>query len=273
MNILVCFKVGPDLDQLSGSDWVADGCSRVETRFVKKMINPYDESALELALKMADQARGRATTTNLNALTVADSGANLTLKSLRALGYQEAVRIESDAELDFVPEEIAALVTAYVLSTDGFDLIMMGRQSGVGDNAKTPLLTAEFLQWPCITQVTGIVKDTAGTYQVTAMADEGIVTRVIKPPCVLAVGNAPFSTLRVPTLKAIKEQAEQPVKAYAAAELRKALSYPPLNPNAELLKLEVVNRKREGTIIEGADAAEKAQILYQSYLKGWLAEL
>jgi electron transfer flavoprotein beta subunit len=106
MNILVCFKVVPDLDQLSGSDWVVDSCSRVETRFVKKMINPYDESALELALKMADQARGSAITTSLNALTIADSGANLTLKSLRALGYQEAVRIESDAETDFAPEEI-----------------------------------------------------------------------------------------------------------------------------------------------------------------------
>jgi electron transfer flavoprotein beta subunit len=113
---------------------------------------------------------------------------------------------------------------------------MMGRQSGVGDNAKTPLLTAELLQWPCITQVTAVEKDTAGTYQVTAMADEGtVVNRVIKPPCVLAVGNAPSSTLRVPTLKAIKEQAEQPVKTYAAAELIKTSPNLPLNPGAELL--------------------------------------
>lgn len=273
MNVLVCFKVVPDLDQLSESDWVVDGCFRVETRFVKKMINPYDESALELALKLADQARGSAIATSLTALTVADSGANLTLKSLRALGYQEAVRIEDDAELDFAPENVAALFAAYIRSTDGFDLIMMGRQSGVEDNAKTPLLAAELLQWPCITQVTAVEKDTAGTYKVTAMADEGTVTRVIKPPCVLAVGNAPSSTLRVPTLKAIKEQAEQPVKTYAAAELRKISPHLPLNPDAELLNLEVVNRKRESIIIDGADAAEKAGILYQSYLKGWLAEL
>jgi electron transfer flavoprotein beta subunit len=65
MNVLVCFKIVPDLDQLSGSDWVIDGCSRVETRFVKRMINPYDESALELALKMADHAGGAGVTTAL----------------------------------------------------------------------------------------------------------------------------------------------------------------------------------------------------------------
>jgi len=273
MNVLVCFKILPDLDQLSVSDWLVDGCSRVETRFVKKIINPYDESALELALKLADQARGKALTSNLNALTIADSEANLTLKSLRALGYQEAVRIEADRDLDFAPENVATLIAAYVLSTDRLDLIMMGRQSGVGDNAKTPLLTAELLQWPCITQVTAVEKDSAGTYKVTAMTDEGTVIRVIEPPCVLAVGNAPSSTLRVPTLKAIKEQAEIPVKTYTADELRNATPHLPLKPDAELLKIEVVNRKREGIIIEGADATEKAQILYQSYLKGWLAEL
>jgi electron transfer flavoprotein beta subunit len=273
MNVLVCFKIVPDLDQLSGSDWVVDGCSRVETRFVKRMINPYDESALELALKMADQARGGGVTLGLNALTIADSGANLTLKSLRALGYQEAVRIEADRDLDFAPEDFAALIAAYVLSTDRLDLILMGRQSGVGDNAKTPLLTAELLQWPCITQVIAVKKESTGSYLVTAMADEGVVTRIIELPCVLAVGNAPSSTLRVPTLRAIKEQSSIPVKAYTAAELIKAAPTLPVNPGAELLTLEVVNRNRGGLIIEGADATEKAQILYQSYLKGWLAEL
>jgi len=273
MNVLVCFKVVPDLDQLSGSDWVVDGCSRVETRFVKRMINPYDESALELALKMADQARGSGVTLGLNSLTIADSGANLTLKSLRALGYQEAVRIEADRDLEFAPEDVAALIAAYVLSTDPLELIMMGRQSGVGDNAKTPLLIAELLRWPCITQVIAVEKDAAGTYLVTAMADEGVVTRIIEPPCVLAIGNAPSSTLRVPTLRAIKEQSAIAVKTYAAAELISTSPTLPVNPGAELLTLEVVNRNRGGLIIEGADATEKAQILYQSYLKGWLAEL
>jgi electron transfer flavoprotein beta subunit len=273
MNVLVCFKIGPDLDQLSGSDWIVDGCSRVETRFVKRMINPYDESALELALKMADQAGGAGITTGLEALTIADSGANLTLKSLRALGYQEAVRIEADRDLDFAPEDVAALIAAYVLSTDRLDLILMGRQSGVGDNAKTPLLTAELLRWPCITQVTAIKKDSAVTYLVKAIDDEGVINRIIKPPCVLAVGNAPSSTLRVPTLRAIKEQSAIPVKTYAAAELISTSPTLPVSPGAELLTLEVVNRKRGGLIIDGADATEKAQILYQSYLKGWLAEL
>lgn len=273
MNVLVCFKVVPDLDQLSGSDWVVDGRSPVETRFVKKIINPYDESALELALRLADQSGSSGVTTNLSTLTIADSSANLTLKSLRALGYREAVRIESDTELDFAPENIAALLTAYIHRTTGFDLVITGRQGGVGDNAKTPLITAELLGWPCITQVTGVESKPDGYFKVTALADEGTVTRVIKPPCVLAVGNAPFSTLRVPTLKAIKEQADVPIKTISGLELKKAASKLQDFPGTELLNLEVVNRKRNTVMITGADAAEKARILYQSYLKGWLAEL
>jgi len=222
MNVLVCFKVVPDLDQLSGSDWVVDGCSRVETRFIKKMINPYDESALELALKLANPAKVSGITTNLSALTIADSGANLTLKNLRALGYQQAVRIESDAELDFAPQEIAILIAAYIRNANDFDLIIIGQQSGVGDNAKTPLLTAELMQWPCITQVTAIENDPAGNVKVTSLADEGTVTRVIKPPCVLAVGTPlPFPLCAYQPLKRSRNRPQYRLKPSAAQKLEK----------------------------------------------------
>ncbi len=273
MNVLVCFKIVPDLDRLSIDDWMIDNCARVETRFVNKIINPYDESALELALKLSEQARGVGVAVTLQALTIAGGWANLALKKLRALGYQEAVRIESEEELSFDPEKVATLIATYIHNTNSIDLVMMGRQNSVGDNAKTPLLTAELLKWPCINQVTAVEIDTAGIYQVTSIADEGVITRKVKPPCLLAVGNAPFSYLRVPTLKAIKEQAAQPVKTLDTAELRLFSPFLPLISGVELLDLKIVNRKRAGTIIEGKNAAEKAGILYHSYLKGWLADL
>ena len=46
MDVLVCFKVVPDLDQLPPGGWEIDSALRVETIFVKTMLNPYDESAL-----------------------------------------------------------------------------------------------------------------------------------------------------------------------------------------------------------------------------------
>jgi len=273
MNVLVSFKVVPDLDLLSGNDWTVDGNCQVETRFVKKMINPYDESALELALKLADQAGNAGFSIDLSALTIADSGSDLTLKSLRALGYRQAIRIAEEDDLRFAPEKVAALITAYARQRDDFNLIFMGRQSGVGDNAKTPLVAAELLGWPCITQVTGVTMISQHTLQVSAISDQGLVTRTIKTPCLLAVGNAPFSYLRVPTLRAIKEQAEQPIDVITRSDLKNTLSSLPYNPTIDLIKLEPISRKRNNEIIEGSNTAEKAEKLYQQYLKGWLTEL
>jgi electron transfer flavoprotein beta subunit len=273
MRVLVCFKVVPDLDLLSGSDWSVDSSLRVETRFVKKIINPYDESALELALQLADQAGKSGLQIDLSALTIGDTGADLTLKTLRALGYKDTVRIEDGDELRFAPERAAAIIAAFTRTKEAYDLIIMGRQSGEGDNAQTPLLTAEMLKWPCITQVTAVNPNTFETLEVTAIADGGVMTRTIKPPCLLTVGNAPFSNLRIPTLKAIKQRVHQPVIPITAAELKKDVSYFSLHGDIELLSLEPISRKRKGIIIDGQDATEKAQILYESYLKGWLAEL
>jgi electron transfer flavoprotein beta subunit len=273
MNVLVSFKIVPDLDLLSGHDWKVYNSNRVDTRFVKKMINPYDESALELALKLADQAGNAGFSIDLSALTIADSGSDLTLKSLRALGYKKTTRIAEEDDLRFAPEKVAAMITAYARQRGNFDLIFMGRQSGVGDNAKTPLVTAELLGWPCITQVTGVERITARSLQVTAIADEGLVTRAIEPPCLLAVGNAPFSNLRVPTLRAIKEQGERPIDLITMADLKSTLSSLPMKPDADLIKLEPISRKRKSVLIEGSNAVEKAEILYQKFLKGWLAEL
>jgi electron transfer flavoprotein beta subunit len=175
--------------------------------------------------------------------------------------------------LSFAPEKIAALITAYARQKGDFDFIFMGRQSGVGDNAKTPLVAAELLGWPCITQVTGVTIKSQHTLQVKAITDQGLVTRTIKPPCLLAIGNAPCSYLRVPTLRAIKEQAERPIAVSTRSDLKNALKNLPHNPASDLTKLEPISRKRNRVIIEGSDAAEKAENLYQHYLKGWLTEL
>jgi electron transfer flavoprotein beta subunit len=54
MRILVSFKVTPDFEALREADWAAAAADGVETRYVRRIINCFDESALELALRVAD---------------------------------------------------------------------------------------------------------------------------------------------------------------------------------------------------------------------------
>ena len=75
-----------------------------------------------------------------------------------ALGFSHAVRVEAEEDVDlrFCPGLIADVTAKYVKETASQDVIVMGTQSSDGSNMKTPLLLAERLGWPCITQVTAL---------------------------------------------------------------------------------------------------------------------
>ena len=76
MKALICFKAVPELEALTGSDWRPDHRFRPETRFARTVINPLDESALELSLKLRDQAAKGGHEVHLTALTIGDGRAD-----------------------------------------------------------------------------------------------------------------------------------------------------------------------------------------------------
>jgi electron transfer flavoprotein beta subunit len=271
MRILVSLKVVPDLDLLRDKKWTIKNNLPVETAYVKKIINTYDESALELTLKMADHRKAMNLETELFALTIGEAYADLFLKNLLALGFTKTYRVNSDLDLRFNPEAAAMLIASFTGNYEPFDLLIMGMQSSDGDNAKTALLTAEELAWPCISGITNYYSDQSDLVAVESISDQGLVKQTVRTPCILAVGNAPGSLLRVPTLKAIKKAAEKDIRILTLEELNAKSEDLLLQSNAELQELETVDNNRESIIIEGASAEEKAHLLYENYLKGWLS--
>lgn len=265
----MCFKAVPDLDMLSDEDWTADSNLKVDVSFIRNILNCFDESALEMALKLSDSAESFNVLMNLTALTIGDKKSEAYLKTLYALRFEKALRIENNEDVRFLPEVVAAVISKYVKEKNNQDAIILGRQSGEGDNAKTPLLLAEMLEWPCITQVINIEADKEDTLKVTSMVDGGILTQIIKTPCVLAVGNAPNSYMRVPTLKDRMKYGKRAIEVLDIQEF----NIQAVATNYELKGLEKIINKREGIIIEGATSEEKAKILYNSYLKGRLEKL
>lgn len=271
MRILVSFKVVPDLDLLRGREWTVKDNFPVEPAYAKKVINTYDESALELALKMADRSSEPGQKTELAALTIGEAYADLFLKKLLALGFHRACRVESSLDLRFNPCATAAIIAAFAGKYGPFDCITMGLQSSDGDNARTALLAAEELSWPCITGVTGFSPTGAGQVAVSNISDQGLTRQTVRTPCILAVGNAPSTLLRVPTLKAIKAAAAKEIKLLSPEDLNCKPVKLAADSDIELQGLETVHNSREGIIIEGTSAEEKAHLLYDRYLKGWLS--
>jgi len=295
MRILVSFKVTPDYEALRPVDWRADagetragraadeercagdprGADEVpatagtpgapETRFVRRILNTFDESALELALRLRDDLDALGDRAALEAVTVGGAETDAQLTTLLALGYERAARIDAGAEVDFAPDLVAALVAAHARDVRG-DLLLLGCCSGPGDGGTVPFLLADRLGWPCLTHVTALEALPGGRLRATCAADDGLLGVTLRPPCVLAVGNAVVSRLRVPTLT------DRLARRDAAAEVRAAAA---LGVDAAALgaascrpeRFTRIDRRRAGVIVGGPTARDKARALYETYVR------
>ncbi len=288
MKVLVCCKVVPDLEMLTEEDWIVRDMD-VELRFAKKEWNTFDESALEMALRLrdswdkawaggvtgeavvetvngADDGGGEGLGYVLTALTIGDAGADPFLKNLLALKFDHAARIEHGGDVRFSPAVVAELIARYIRES-GQDVILMGNRSGPGDNGVTPLMTAELLGAPCITRVRDIRPASSASDRliVESEVDDGILEQEINPPCVLSVGNAEKTYLRVPTLKDKMKYGSRPVEV--SAEHPREQPEPTSSDGYRLKDLEYIDANREGILIEGGSPEEKARKVYELYLK------
>jgi len=267
MNILVCFKADPDLEMLTVGDWVVNQNLQIDVSFVKLALTCFDESALEIALRLSDSSVSLNVPLTLQTLTIDGPAATYILKYLNALRFNQVVRIDNHEDTRFKSAAIASILTQYILKYAPQDVLLMGRQSGIGENAKTPLLVAEMLGWPCITQVISVEPVDKHHLTVTGKVDDGRLQQRIQTPCVLSVGDAPSTFLRVPTLKNRMRYGKRPIEVISVKD------FEPLAETNELMELQVINYERPGILIEGETPAEKATKLYAGYLKERLEKL
>lgn len=279
LRIAVGFKVTPDYEALRPSNWArlaaAGGRSeRAEaTRYVRRMFGVFDEAALELALRLRDARAERGLQTSLAAFSVAGREADPFLATLQALGF-EVARLDpgepgADGGLDFAPAATAALVAAAAQRLGG-DVLLLGSRCGPGESGAVPFLAAETLDRVCLTEVTAVEPAAGDRLRVTWAADDVPLRATIAPPCVLAVGNAVVSRLRVPTLKDRLGGRDQPVFELAA-DAGGAVAETAVDPVHAGLR--TVDRGRAGEVVAGASAAEKARALYERHLRPRLERL
>ena len=257
---------------LLDEDWICDENLFIDTSYVKTIWNCFDESALEMMLKLSDLSEGFDVFYKLQALTIGNNKCESFLKTLYALGYDKAVRIDYNDDTRFKPEFIAGLITKYVNKKNDVDMIVMGRQTSDGSNEKTPLLTAEYLHWSCITQVINIEPVDEKSIKVTSQCDEGILTQIVSTPCVLSIGNVANSYLRVPTLKDRMKLGKKPIEVITPYEIGMT-ECEDFGSLVELCAMENLNKNRECVMIEGNSPKEKAEYLYENYLKERLKRL
>lgn len=265
MKLLVCFKVTPDMDSITEKEWNRVKNETVDVSFAKKILGLYDESALEMALRLADEAKKQDMEVELTAIIVDSDSEDFILKNLFAVKYSKVININCTMDLRFHPDAVSEIISAYVRKNGTFDAILMGQQASVGDNRQTHLLTAEKLNLPCITQVSDMTL-TDKCIRVTSQIDLGILSQTVIRPCVYAIGNALHPYLRVATLREKMASSKSKVDVLSLRDLD-LVEEQLQRDKKSFVSLYRENKSRNCNYIEGSTPAEKAGILYETYIK------
>lgn len=193
MRLLVCFKTGPDLRKVVESDW-CDFSLNTELSYAGRILGCFDESALELALRVKDNSDVECT-----AVTVGPVPPKTLWQTLFAAGIDRMVIIETESS-EFRPDYVAQELACFALCGE-YDLILTGRQAGLADTATVPFHLANHLDIPIVTEVETIA-EVGGCFSLQRAADGGRERLLVRSPILVTVGNSPDTSLRAVTLKA-----------------------------------------------------------------------
>jgi len=154
----------------------ADGTG-VETANVKMSMNPFDEIAVEEAVRLKEAG----VATELVVVSCGAQSCQETLRTALAIGADRAILVETAAELQ--PLAVAKLLKA-VCQKESPKLVIMGKQAIDDDSNQTGQMLAALLGWPQATFASKL-KIEGEKAQVTREVDGGLETVSIKIPAVV----------------------------------------------------------------------------------------
>lgn len=235
MNITVCIKRTPDTE--TRVRIAADGVS-VDPGGVKYIVSPYDEIAVEAALRMREAA-GEG---EVSVVSLGPSNASEQLRSALAMGADRAVLLEGEAGMD-------GLATAKGLAAELADhdaaLILFGVKAADDDQQQVGPMVATLLDRPCVTAVSAF-EVTGDAVRCRREVEGGTEVVDVDLPAVLTVTKGEFEP-RYASLKGIMAAKRKPLE-------QKQASVP--DARVALVGLELPPARPEGRIVgEGPDAA------------------
>jgi electron transfer flavoprotein beta subunit len=154
----------------------SDG-SGVETANVKMSMNPFDEIAVEEAVRLKEGGIA----TEIVVVSCGTAACQETLRTALAIGADRAILVDTDAELQ--PLAVAKLLKA-ICTKEQPNLVILGKQAIDDDCNQTGQMLAALLGWPQATFASKVKKE-GDRLQVTREVDGGLETISIKLPAVV----------------------------------------------------------------------------------------
>ncbi|MCG2585677.1 electron transfer flavoprotein subunit beta/FixA family protein [Massilia sp. TS11] len=187
----------------------SDG-SGVDIANVKMSMNPFDEIAMEEAMRLKEGGKA----TEVVAVSCGVSQCQETLRTAMAIGADRGILVETTAELE--PLAVAKLLKA-VADKEQPNLIILGKQAIDDDANQVGQMLAALLGWPQATFASKVVLD-EGKVTVTREVDGGLETLALSLPAIVTT-DLRLNEPRYVTLPNIMKAKKKPLDTTKPEEL------------------------------------------------------
>ncbi|MEM6962678.1 MAG: electron transfer flavoprotein subunit beta/FixA family protein, partial [Myxococcota bacterium] len=187
MKILVPVKRVADPDNANKVKVSSDG-SQISTEGLEWKMNPFDEWALEAALRLTENGETKKREGEVVLVSIGPQDAAQTIRQGLAMGADRAILVEAeDEQLD---SSSVAKILAAVAAKETPDIVLMGKQAADGDSNATSQALAEHLGWPMATSAMTLKTSDGGkSFTIKRELDTGVLTLEIDGPAVLSASD------------------------------------------------------------------------------------
>lgn len=214
--------------------------SGMDLNNVKMAVNPFDEIAIEEAVRIREAGNAE----EVIVVSIGPTQCQEQIRTALALGADRGIFVETDADIQ--PLAVAKVLNA-LIDKENPDLIILGKQAIDGDNIQTGQMLAALAGLPQATFANEILL-ADGEATVTREIDGGMETITVKTPAVITA-DLRLNEPRYASLPNIMKAKKKQVDTYTPEELGVDVA-----PRLTTLKVEPPADRQAGVIVE--DVAE-----------------
>ncbi len=213
--------------------------SGVELENVKMSMNPFDEIAVEEALRLKEKGIAN----EVVAISIGTSQVQETIRNALAMGADSGIFVESNDNLE--PLNVAKIISS-IAKKENIDLMILGKQAIDDDMNATGQMTAALLDWPQATFASK-VEISEKTAKVSREVDGGIENIEISLPAVIST-DLRLNEPRYASLPNIMKAKKKPISEIKIEDLNIEIK-----KHLSILKVEEPAKRQSGIMLKTVD--------------------
>lgn len=245
MDILVCLKQTFDTE----AKIVLDSDGAVSEEGVQFIVNPYDEYAVEEAIKLKEEHGGAVTVVTMGPARVEEA-----VRTALAMGADEGVIVDNQGRA--LDEFAAAEALAAAIQGRPFDLILAGNQAVDDGSGQVAVRLAELLKIPHVSTVTKLTATDSGFVAERDAEGDTETVKCSRPALITAQQG--LNEPRYPSLIGIRKASKKPLTRLNLSDLNTDAER--MSPRAQTIETYLPKAKGNGRVLAGTTEERAAEL-------------